>query len=100
MQAFHAELDQGVVDIGDVGAVSDARDAARPRVGDPLGIEDERQRAVVEHLAGDAAQGHRLAAARGGMDQDVRRFRVQVHGPASRPHGMATRVFRSGEKAV
>ncbi|MGD3108007.1 hypothetical protein [Streptomyces sp. YGL11-2] len=52
--AFHAELDQGVVDVG---AVGDARDAARPRVGDPLAVQDERERAVVEHLAGDTAQG-------------------------------------------
>ncbi|WP_234426889.1 transposase family protein [Streptomyces niger] len=78
--AFHAELDQGVVDVGDVGAVGDALDAAGPGVGDPLGVEDERERAVVEHLAGEGAQGHRLAAAGGGVDQDVRGLRVQVDG--------------------
>lgn len=68
------------MDVGDVGAVGDAVDAARPRVGDPLEVEDEHARAVVKHLAGDAAQGHRLAAAGGGVDQDVRGVGVQVDG--------------------
>lgn len=80
------ELDELVVYVGDVAAVRDAVDAVRPRVGDPLGVEDEHERAVVEHLAGDAAQGGRLAAAGGGVDQDVRGFGVQVDGddPAAR----------------
>jgi hypothetical protein len=78
--AFHAERDELVVDVGDVGAVGDVVDAARPRVGDPLGVEDEDVRAVVEHLAGDAAQGRRFSSAGGGVDQDVRGFGVQVDG--------------------
>ncbi|WP_179308423.1 hypothetical protein [Streptomyces albidoflavus] len=61
-------------------ATSDAVDAVGPRVGDPLGVEDDDAAAVVEHLAGDAPQGHRLAAAGGGVDQDVRGLRVQVDG--------------------
>ncbi|MGW2183975.1 hypothetical protein ACWCXX_39605 [Streptomyces sp. NPDC001732] len=52
--AFEAEGDELVVDVGDVAAVGDPGQSGRPRVGDPLGVEDEHERAVVEHLAGDA----------------------------------------------
>ena len=35
-------------DPGDVAAVGDPGETVRPRVGDPLGVEDEHERAVVE----------------------------------------------------
>ncbi|POG43094.1 hypothetical protein BV881_33765 [Streptomyces sp. ZL-24] len=85
--AFDAEGDELVVDVGDVGAVGDAGQAARPEVGDPLGVQNEDPAAVVEHLARDAPQDHRLTATRGGVDQDVRGVGVQVDGddPPSGP---------------
>ncbi|MFI1159331.1 hypothetical protein [Streptomyces sioyaensis] len=67
--AFLGEVDQGVVDLGDVPAVGDAGHAAGPGVGDPLEVQDVGVRAVVDELAGDAAQDGRLAAAGAGRGQ-------------------------------
>ncbi|MFF3632166.1 hypothetical protein [Streptomyces sp. NPDC002164] len=75
---FGAEAEKGVVDIGDVAAVRHPRQAARPRLGDALGIEDQGVPAVVQDLRGQGAQGGGGAAAGGGADQDVRRVGVQV----------------------
>ncbi|MFF2964825.1 hypothetical protein ACFVT1_39490 [Streptomyces sp. NPDC057963] len=38
---FGPEADQGVVDVGDVAAVRDRRQGARPPLGDSLGVEDQ-----------------------------------------------------------
>ncbi|WP_158706443.1 MULTISPECIES: hypothetical protein [Streptomyces] len=77
---YGGEVDQGIVDAGDVAAVGHRRQGLRPQVGDPLGVQDQGVGAMVEELGGQGAQHRGAAAAAGGADQDVRGFGIQVDG--------------------